>query len=180
MRRITLPAVLVVALVGLLALGRAAGIGAQDATPAPAMAGHPLVGSWIVTNPDGTPAVAAFTADGIVVDTEVGGGTGVGTWQPTGDRTAAFTFVIPVSDPEFAGIIVVRATAEVSADGTTFTAPYSVTGQAPDGTAPFADRGQVTGTRLPVEPIEAAGTPLAGFPTWTPEEGGAPEATPAA
>jgi hypothetical protein len=171
-----LAAMLVV--LGLVAIDSHSGVHAQDATPpAGSMANHPLVGTWSVNNPDGGPGVTAFTADGIVVDTEVEGGSGVGSWQPTGDTTAAFTFVIPASDAEFSGIIVIRGTAEVDASGATFTATYSVSGQLSDGSVPFAEQGQVTGTRLPVEPVEAAGTPLAGFPTWTaesPEEAGTP------
>jgi hypothetical protein len=177
MRRISILAILTTVLLGgLLVFSGAPRIGAQDSTPAAAMAGHPLVGTWIVSETGGTPAVIAFTADGIVVDTEIDGGTGVGSWQPTGDRSAALTFVIPINESGFSGIIVIRASGEVSADGATFTAPYSVTGQGADGTVIFSDQGQVTAVRLPVEPVEAMGTPLAGFPTWTPSEEGTPEA----
>jgi hypothetical protein len=169
--------VAVVVLLGLAALGHNTTARAQDATPAAAaMAGHPLVGSWIVSDPGGTPAMIAFTADGIVIDTEIDGITGIGSWQPTGDRTANVTFVLPTNEPGFSGIIVIRAAGEVSADGATFTAPYSVTGVGADGSVVFSDQGQVTAVRLPVEPVDAAGTPIAGFPTWTPEEEGTPEA----
>jgi hypothetical protein len=177
MRRVSvLAALLTVVLGGALVIGWAPFTEAEESTPAASMTGHPLVGTWVVTNPDGAPVVIAFTADGVVVDTEGDGGTGVGAWQPTGERTAAFTFVLPASDQEFIGIIGLRATAEVDASGATFTAPYSVSSQLPDGTAPLSDQGQVTGTRLPIEPVEAAGASLAGFPTWTVEEPGTPEA----
>jgi hypothetical protein len=177
MRRISMLAVLLTVLLGgLLVISGTPQIGAQDSTPSAAMAGHPLVGTWIVTEAGGTPAVIAFTSDGIVVDTEIDGGTGVGSWHPTGDRSAALTFVIPVNESGFSGIIVIRATGEVDADGATFTAPYSITGQGADGTVIFSDQGQVTAVRMPVEPVEAMGTPLAGFPTWTPSEEGTPEA----
>jgi hypothetical protein len=177
MRRIA-PVLLVTVVVLLgLVVGRAATATAQNATPvAGTMAGHPLVGTWIVSEPGQAPSVVAFTSDGIVVDTEVEGGTGVGSWQPTGERTAALTFVVPINESGFEAIVVIRATGEVSADGATFTAQYSVTGQGPDGSVVFADEGQVTGVRVPVEPVEAKGTPLAGFPTWTPSEEGTPEA----
>jgi hypothetical protein len=166
-----------VVLLGLVPVSRAVTAHAQDATPtAGAMAGHPLVGTWILTDPNGTPSVTAFTSDGIVVETEIEGGVGVGSWQPTGERTAAVTFVVPIHEAGFEAIVVIRATGEVAADGATFTAEYSVTGQGPDGSVIFSDHGQVTGTRLPVEPVEAVGTPLAGFPTWTPSEEGTPEA----
>jgi hypothetical protein len=177
-RRFSLLAVLAVVLVGLIALGRASGSSAQDGTPPAGLAGHPLVGSWIVNDPQGQPSVTAFTADGVVVDAETGGGTGIGSWQATGERTAAFTFVIQASDAaqHFTGTIVIRGTAEVDASGDTFTAPYSYTVVQEDGTVLDSGTGTVTGTRLPIEPVDKKGSPLAGYPTVVPS----PEASPAA
>jgi hypothetical protein len=176
MRRVAPVLILaVVVLLGLAALRQNPTAHAQDATPAAgSMAGHPLVGSWIVSDPGGTPALIAFTSDGIVIDTEIDGITGIGSWQPTGDSTAAVTFVLPVNEPGFAGIIVIRALGEVAVDGATFTAPYTVTGVGADGSVVFTDQGEVSAVRVPVEPVEAGGTPIAGFPTWTPEDEGTP------
>jgi hypothetical protein len=54
---------------------------------------------------------------------------------------------------------------------------YSVTVTSPDGTVIYTEAGgQATATRLPIEPAEAMGSPLAGYPTWTPEEEATPEA----
>jgi hypothetical protein len=182
MRRLLL--LVALALVGATVVAGHAAVRAQDATPTPgaATAGHPLLGAWMVDDPTGTPSVTAFTADGVVVDTETDGGVAIGSWAPTGPTTAAFTMVLPLTDPGFPGTVVIRATVEVAADGQHLTAPYSVTVVQPDGTVLFSQTGQVTGTRLPIEPVAAIGTPLAGFPTWTPEEPGGPatpEATPA-
>jgi hypothetical protein len=182
MRRFSLlVSLLAVVLIGLVAAGGRSTIAQDAATPA-AMAGHPLIGTWIVTDPTGSPSVTAFTADGIMLDTEVGGGgSGVGTWEATGERTAAFTLVIPIADPQFQAVIVIRGTVEIDAAGDTATVPYSITGVGSDGAVVFTDEGQVTAARLPVEPIGAVGTPLAGFPTWNPaaeDEEAPPEATP--
>jgi hypothetical protein len=144
----------------------AAGFGlaaAQEATPT---ASHPLVGTWNVTDPTGTTSVIAFTGDGFVVDTAPGGGTGYGSWNPTGPDTAAFTLVI-----QSAETTVLRGTIRVSADGDAFTATYDY---AVGSGGALGDRGtgQATATRVSKEPATAAGTPVAVGPST----GGAPPA----
>src|SRR6188472_2693446 len=56
---------------------------------------HSIVGTWIVNDlgPEGSPSLTSFTSDGVVIDIEAEGGDGLGVWQPTGERTAAFTMV---------------------------------------------------------------------------------------
>ena len=172
-------AVVALVLLAVVALGRSGpGAVAQDATP-DAVAGHPLVGSWVVidvSEPGDTPSVTVFTGDGIVLDAAAEGGA-AGSWEPTGPRSAAVTFVVPVAEDEFAGSIIIRGTIEVDAAGDAFTSPYSYTVVAADGTVVDAGRSVVEATRVPVEPIEAEGTPLAAVPTWTVAT---PEASPAA
>jgi hypothetical protein len=181
MRRISVLAVLIVALVGLVAFGRSPGTGAQDGTPTAGMAGHPLVGTWIVNDPTGSPSLTAFTADGVVTDVETEGGAGLGSWKPTGERTAAFTLVIVIADPQFSATIQINATVEIDATGNSGTADYTYTAVLPDGTVAESGSGSVTIARLPVQGLDAKGTPIAGFPTWNPnqDQGGA-EASPAA
>ncbi|MDP9370312.1 MAG: hypothetical protein M3Q03_18910 [Chloroflexota bacterium] len=58
-------------------------------------------------------------------------------------------------------------TIEVDATGDTFTSPYSYTLVMADGTVVESGQSAVQATRVPVEPIEAEGTPLAAVPTWT-------------
>jgi hypothetical protein len=76
-----------------LALGATAAlpVAAQDATPA-TMAGHPLVGAWMVdrvpNDPTDMPTANIISSDGTVSDPIVGG---AGIWQPTGPSTANFT-----------------------------------------------------------------------------------------
>ncbi|MEA2596577.1 MAG: hypothetical protein QOF01_3046, partial [Thermomicrobiales bacterium] len=87
---------------------------------------------------------------------------GVGTWTATGERTASLTIVYHDVDEALTlrGTIIIRAAAEVSADGDSFTAPYTADFVAPDGTS-GGEIGPATavGTRIVVEPM---GTPEAG------------------
>jgi hypothetical protein len=149
---------------------------AQEATPYPT-AGHPMVGTWIVDrNPDAAadpPTVVVFTADGVWIDPLVGA---AGAWQATGPRSAAWTLV--GYDQGSGGYFVVRTAAEVDDAGTSYAGLNTVTIVAPDGTVLAAMQGTPHGIRLQIEPVEAGGTPLAGFPTWT--SAPAADATPTA
>ena len=114
---------------------------------------------------------------------ETDGGTGLGSWQPTGERTAAFTMVIMIADPQFSATVQINVTVAIDASGDAGTADYSYTVVLPNGSVADSGKGAVTITRMPVQPLDAAGTPMAEFPTWNPNqgEGGAtPEATPSA
>ncbi len=149
-----------------LALG-AAQAGAQEATPA-LMQGHPFVGTWVVDRiPDDSsdaPHVIIFTSDGAVIDPL--GGTG-GAWQATGPRSAALTLV-GLFDEGAGGYLLVRATLEVDETGMTYDGSSSISLVAPDGTVNGSFPATPHGMRMPIEPVEAGGTPLGGFPTWTP------------
>lgn len=141
---------------------------AQDATPA-TMAGHPLVGTWIitrdVTNTTQVPVVVVFTADGGFIDP----GQGVaGVWEPTGPRSAAMT-IIPFIEGGNGGYGVVRGTFDVAEGGDTLTGFSSITIVAPDGTVVATPPGSDgTAIRLHVEPVEKQGSGVPGFPVWTP------------
>jgi hypothetical protein len=147
---------------------------AQEASPS-AMAGHPIVGTWIITrditNTTQVPVVVVFTADGGFIDP---GQRVAGVWEPTGPQSAAMT-IIPFIEEGNGGYGVVRATMEVDEGGDTMTGFSAITIVAPDGTvvaSPEGSNGRAT--RLQVEPMENQGMGLTGFPTWTP----APPATP--
>ncbi len=90
-----------------------------------------------------------------------------GVWQVTGPRSAAWTLVV-LLEQGAGGYIAVRSTGEVDAGGDTLDSPYSFTIVSPDGTVNASGQGMSYYSRLQVEPIEAVGTPLTGFPTWTP------------
>ena len=185
MRRVsTMIALSIMLLLGLAAI--ADSTRAQDATPQAGIIPepiHPIVGTWIVNDlgPEGSPSLASFTSDGVVTDIEAEGGVGLGVWQPTGERTAAFTMVIPFADEEFYATIQINVSVSIDASGDSGTADYSYTAVLADGTVADSGMGSVTITRMPVQPLDAVGTPMAAFPVWNPSSGEGsenPEATP--
>jgi hypothetical protein len=141
---------------------------AQDASPA-AIAGHPIVGTWIIDRNIPTtaevPVVVVFTADGGFIDPNQGV---AGVWEATGPRSAAMTIIPFPGGRESTMYAVVRATWEIDEGGTTMRGPANVTVVAADGTVVATDELSSTATRLLVDPMENGGKPLAGFPTWTP------------
>jgi hypothetical protein len=102
---------------------------AQEATP-DAMAGHPIVGNWMVTTPAG-PAMAVFLADGTNIQglpvTQAGPNgvvfvsTQVGSWEPVSARGIHFTGVQLHSDANgtLVGTVEIDAYPVVSEDGQT-------------------------------------------------------------
>ncbi len=149
---------------GLIGTASAAG---QEATPA-SMQGHPFVGTWVVdripAESTDAPTVIIFTSDGAVIDPL--GGTG-GAWEATGPRSAAWTLV-GMFDGGAGGYLLVRAVAEVDETGMIYDGSSSISLVAPDGTVDGSFPATPHGMRMPIEPVEAGGTPLGGFPTWTP------------
>jgi hypothetical protein len=151
---------------------------AQEATP-DALANHPLVGTWIVdrnpANPTEMPTTNVLTADGGLIDPSVGA---AGVWAATGERTADFTLIaifeqgMAVTGQQTEGgssYFLVRGSLEVDATGDIATAAVSQTHVAPDGTVlDQMAEGTSTYLRLRVEPQDAVGQPLAGFPAWAP------------
>ena len=90
-RRLVLLSAVSGVVTGALAVGSSTK--AQEATPA-AMAGHPLVGTWIVdrnpADPAEMPTTNVLTADGGLIDPAVGA---AGVWVATGERTADFSLI---------------------------------------------------------------------------------------
>jgi hypothetical protein len=180
MRRATLLLAVVAALaVSAMVVGRLATfVDAQD-TAQTAMAGHPLVGTWVVVDQRDTtdaPSLTVFSADGIVLDASAAGKVGAGSWEATGPRSGAATFVYVFEGPggNYRANVVIRAALEVDEPGNAFTARYSYTETAPDGTVVRSLDSVANGVRIPVEPVEAAGSPLAGFPTVAVPSSGTP------
>jgi hypothetical protein len=150
---------------------------AQDASPV-RMAGHPLVGTWIVDREaDDTadaPTLLVYTADGSVIDPLLAAG---GAWQATGPRSATVT-LLGLIEGGAGGYIAIRSTVEIDEAGTSVAGSHTVTIVAPDGTVRNTVQGHGGATRFPIEGPAAAGTPLPGVPTWTPAP--PPAATPTA
>ena len=147
----------VVALLGLVAAARR-----TDA----ARAGHPLVGAWLLSlpdEPDASPRLNSYTADGIAVQTHPAGTNAQGVWAPTGERTAVLTLLLlGLARGATQGTGRVRAVLEVDATGDAFTGSFTVEFVAADG----ASRGEeaplrVAGTRVRAEPPAARATPPA-------------------
>jgi hypothetical protein len=132
------------------------------------MAGHAMVGTWIVDRDIATatdaPSVVVYTADGGLLDPSQGV---AGAWHATGPRSAAWTLVQFVQAGA-GGYVAVRSTGEVDAGGNSLDSPYSFTVVGPDGTVVASGQGRSRYYRLRIEPVEAGGTPLAGLPTWAP------------
>ena len=189
MSRAALMLLLVVAVAGPIAAGRSAvGAGAQEATP---VAGHPLVGSWVVEEilrPQnaglGTPlpeprpqavVIATLFADGNALLSGFGAGQPAmqGKWIADGERAGTFTVVgllIGGGGASDGTLGRVRATVEVDATGDAFAGGYTFDIVAPDGGVVFTHYGWWSGTRVEVEPPDPAaltlgpGTPAAGTP----------------
>jgi len=144
------------------------------------MAGHPIVGTWIVDRNPGdqtdSPTAIVVTADGGWIDPVLGV---AGTWQATGPHSAAWT-AIGLLDGGAGGYFALRTSAEIDDTGMSFAGTGTVTIVAPDGTVVATNAGGPPshGVRLQFEPVEAAGTPLSGVPMWTPAP--PPDATPTA
>ncbi|MCA9863589.1 MAG: hypothetical protein R2853_15860 [Thermomicrobiales bacterium] len=152
---------------------------AQESSPA-GLAGHPLVGSWIVdTDVDmgsDPPELGIFTADGTVFG--LGANRWVsGAWEAADDHTGTVT-MMGVFDANGGGYVVLRGPHEVDESGNAWTCPCTFTVVSPDGTVLASGSATAHATRLPVETADAVGQTLPGVPVWTPA---APaEATPAA
>lgn len=151
--------------------------GAQEATPAalPALATHPVVGTWTLVNTtaDGTvyPSVAVFHPDGAYLEVLPWGAPLLGVWAPTGAGTAVVTQVVNtlVNDRLLLGQG--RAVVAVDATGTTLTWHGVFVNQFANGTLESGDAVVSRGTRLTAEPMLAlaalAATPRP-FPAATP------------
>lgn len=139
---------------------------AQDATPA-AMAGHPIVGTWIVdndtTSPTNMPSLVTLSSDGIVIDPVAGF---AGSWEATGERTGVFTLAgISADGP--GSYLLIRGPLETDEAGAPVATPYTVTIVGADGSVLDTVEGTGQFIRFPAQSGEP-GTGMAGFPTWTP------------
>ena len=132
---------------------------AQDATPSTAaMATHPVVGLWQLTNDLGGgitfPSLAMFHADGTYIeDYPDAASFSMGLWQPTGERTATATVyqVYVINDTLAHGEG--RFTAEVDPTGTSIDTTGTFVGTFEDGSIDIAVEGPSPGIRLGILPV---------------------------
>jgi hypothetical protein len=177
MRRVpVLVVVMLVSLLAIIAAGRSSPTRAQDASPA-AMSQSPLIGSWQLDtdtdDPSNPPELIVFSEDGAYLEFAIDG-PGVGRWESSGADTADLTiWFLGADENGYNGTTVVRASIQMSADGASFDADYTVELMQPDGTMSGQyGPGHAHGTRLSVEPMgsptgplsDLFGTPAAGTP----------------
>ena len=126
----------------------------------------------------------AIHADGTLQETATDGTTSIGSWEATGPDSFNLTFhslSLTGSTDRLEGsfaMSTIRSTGEVSEDGQSFTAEYTVELTGEGAPAGQFGPGSVTGTRINVEPM---GTPVAPvealFPDLFPPERTAPAGT---
>ena len=144
------------------------------------LSSHPFVGVWMIDvdtdDPTNPPELITVHGDGTYTEFSFDG-PGVGSWESTGDSTAALTiwFLGANDDGSFAGATIIYASVTVAADGQSFTADYNLanmdaTGATTEQYGPM----HAMATRLTVEPM---GTPVG--PASDLYEQGSPVATPA-
>ena len=121
----------VVALIGMGWMERAGGDPSAQAATRAALAGHPLVGTWLATTPFGASS-ETFAADGSfvaaypVVENGPNGtayySPGVGVWESTGERSGHFTSVQAITDADGTslGTLTIDGYLDMSDDGQRF------------------------------------------------------------
>jgi hypothetical protein len=148
---------------------RPLGASAQEATPG-SLAGHPLVGTWMVdTNTEtdtDAPEIGIFTADGSTFG--LGASRWVsGTWEAS-DETAGNATLVGVFDGNGGGYVVLRGIHTVDASGDAWTCDCTFTVVGADGTVLDAGSAPAMAHRIPVQGVELAGQGLTDMPVWAP------------
>jgi hypothetical protein len=140
---------------------------------------HPIVGTWLYT-PESTATgqrhPAAFNSDGTFWQADAANVVGIGVWEPTGPNSVTVTFVdqVPLEAGGFA-TETIRASIEVTPDGQSWTAEFTVEvsgGGFPEGQY---GPGTVSATRMAAEP---PGTPAGTFDELVPGVSEGTEAPP--
>jgi hypothetical protein len=114
---------------------------------------NPIVGTWLLTDvgdPEEVPFTGAFLSDGIYVEVDTGNFS-IGVWEATGPDTVAMTYT--ATDEE--GSFTVRAS--ITVDGDNLSADFTIEAHFEGAPSGEFGPGQVTGTRVVVEPM---GTPV--------------------
>jgi hypothetical protein len=112
------------------------------------------------------PSLTVFSSEGTVMDASASGHVGAGSWAPVDSTTGLMTLVhvFEGGGGGLSGSGVIRATIEIDDAGNTFIARYSYNEVAADGAVVRSLTSIAKGVRVPVEPVEHAGTALQGFP----------------
>ena len=172
MRQFTVSLAVVVVLLGGVIAAMTGSTRAQDGTPT-AMADHPVVGAWRWENePPGGGEVfvsyAIFHADGTYTEVNIDNLTSIGSWEPTGDRTADGSFFFADLNPDPAVVEYGEGwqSVEVDESGNAITAVITFQVRDANGEVVFLDEGVMSrGTRVAVASTGLLGTPMAATPT---------------
>jgi hypothetical protein len=113
---------------------------------------NPIVGTWTLADVgfEDEPFTAAFLSDGVYVEVNFGD-VGIGVWEATGPDTVAMSY----SNTTEEGSVTVRAS--ITVDGDSLSADYTVELHGESVPPGEYGPGEVTGTRVVVEPM---GTPV--------------------
>ena len=107
---------------------------------------------WLLTVeefPEDPPQLIAFHADGTYQESSADGTTGIGSWEATGPTSINLTFIemFPIDEEGSVGMQTIRAAGEVSEDGQSFTAEFTIEFTGEGAPAGEYGPGHVTGTR---------------------------------
>jgi predicted lipoprotein with Yx(FWY)xxD motif len=142
-----------------------------------ALAGHPIVGTWLLDpipdDPGNSPSMTTIHGDGTLADLSIDG-PGVGAWVPTGWRSADLTIHYRQVDEQgtVTGGALVRASVVAADDGRSFTGTYTI--EFGSGVTGLPGEGQLgpavlAGERLVAEPM---GVPVGPWPPGSSGGGG--------
>lgn len=148
---------LLVAMIVMLVLG---GLAAGQFEPASQQDPALPVGSWSIDvqpdpgsiSPPG-PNVAAFTRDGMLINSNGTGHTGIGSWTKAGPRSYAFTFTGAEMVEGQQLRFISRGTLALSADSANLDGRFLSDLYAADGSHIGSATGTVHGERLKVQPL---------------------------
>jgi hypothetical protein len=111
-------------------------------TPSPA--GHPLVGTWLLTfaEPAQAAAQASFADDGLVTFVDDAGNRGAGVWIPSGQQSGVLALVVRVADAsgQRPQIMMLQGTIDVGAPGDAATLVWKYTVETVDGSVTSSER----------------------------------------
>lgn len=169
---------------GAVAAAAGAGLMAQSAAADEAASATGFVGSWRITvTPDALaagdtlgPALATFGADGTMISAGspviiappgspfplLIASAGHGTWEATGEQSAAFTFLLLLAEQGGTAhaVVTINGIGDLDASGDTFAGEYTAKVVGQTGQTIAEGHGALSGTRIGVEPmVRPAATP---------------------
>lgn len=145
--------------------------------------GHPFVGLWIVdadtSSPEDPPTLLTVDRDGTLRLSDCCNAPAAGVWAPSGREGAEFTTLLTWGDEDgFIGFSTLRGSVELSADGESFAATYTLDLPVRGG-GTSGELGPVTGSGARVS-LDAMGEPVGPFPPVEPSAEEPEDVTPAA